>query len=165
VPGLLQTKGYGRPLLDALGLDQDKIGELLNVLATRQAILDGPDPVQFTAVLHESVLLHQLIGSSEVMSRQMAHLLAMSEHPNVTIQIVRGPGAYPGLPGAFEIASAHGEPDIVVIPTFEDQTSDSPALTRKAGILFEKIRRHAFTVEDSRGVIREAHHHWQSQQT
>jgi transcriptional regulator with XRE-family HTH domain len=163
VPGLLQAKEYARPLFEALGLEQDKVEELLSVLARRQSMLGGPDSVQFVAVLHQSVL-YQLIGSPEGMTRQMTHLLAMSEYPNVTIQIVRGPGAYPALSGGFQIASTHGEPDLVLVPTVEDLTSDSPELASKAGILFERVRRHALTVEDSRGVIREAHHHWESQQ-
>jgi transcriptional regulator with XRE-family HTH domain len=163
VPGLLQTDEYARTLFEALGLGQAEIEELLSVLARRRAILDDRDAVQLTAVLHESVL-HQLIGSASVLAGQLAHLLEMSERPNVTIHVVRGPGAYPGLTGPFQLASTHGEADIVGIPAVEDQTSTEPTLTRKAGVLFEKIRRHAFNVEDSRAVIREALHQWESKQ-
>jgi transcriptional regulator with XRE-family HTH domain len=162
VPGLLQTVDYARLLFDELGITQDKVDELVDVLKRRQSLLEGPDPVQLVAVLHEAVLYH-LIGSPQVMVAQLTHLLEMSARLNITIQVIRGPGAYPALTGAFEIATTHGEPDTVMMQAIEDETKIAPALTRKAAILFERVRRSALSVEETRAVIMEAKEHWESQ--
>ena len=46
----------------------------------------------------------------------------------------------------------------------EDQTTEERKLTRKAAILFEKIRGHALNVGDSRVILREARDQWNGQQ-
>lgn len=163
VPGLVQVEEYAQEMYDLPGIDRDWAAETVAFRMQRQAILSGDDPVQVSIVLDESVL-YMLMGTPAIMVKQLDRLLATSMLPNVTIQIARGKGAYWGLSGPFQIASAHGKPDTLLMSAFEDVTSGDPALTRKAAILFEKIRANALNVEDSRGAMTEARDHWESQQ-
>ncbi len=60
--------------------------------------------VHVTAVIHESVLNRE-VGSPETMCLQLEHLLAMSELPNVIVQVVKGGKYFFGLEGPFYIAT------------------------------------------------------------
>jgi hypothetical protein len=163
VPGLLQVQEYALAMYDLPGIDQDKAAETVAVYMDRQSLIDGPDAPQVIAVLDESVL-YRLIGTPATMVSQIDHLLEMSQRPNVTIQVARGKGAYWGLVGSFDIASGSKIPDTLKMLAVEDQTMDDAALPRKALILFEKLRGHALTIEDSRAALVEARDHWNSQQ-
>lgn len=162
-PGVLQVKEYALAMYDLPGIDKDEAAATVAVRLKRQSILDGPDPVQVIAILDESVL-YRRIGSPQVMAKQLTHLLEVSERPNVTIQVARGTGAYWGLVGEFQIASGDGMPDTLLMPGVEDQTMEDRRLSRKALILFEKLRGHALNVGESRAVLMEARDHWNSQQ-
>ena len=113
------------------GLDDDEAAEKAAVRLGRQAILDGPDPAHATAILYESVL-HRLVGTPAIMAAQLSRLLEMSRRRNVVIQVVRDTGYFPGLRGAFKIASGDGMPDTLLMEAVEDQTSHDRALTRTA---------------------------------
>lgn len=88
VPGLLQTAGYARAVMEAgLAGDSAQIGDYVRRRLERQAVLDQPDPPWMVIVLDEACLRRD-IGGSEVMREQIEHLLAMSERPNVNIQLL-----------------------------------------------------------------------------
>jgi transcriptional regulator with XRE-family HTH domain len=163
VPGPLQAREYAEAMYDLPGMDKDQAAERVAIRMERQSIIDGPDAPEIIAVLHEAVLSF-CMGSPEVMVAQLDHLLQMSQRPNVTIQAVRGRGAYWGLSGPFQIASGPEIPDTLLMLAVEDQTNEDPTLARKALTLFEKVRGYALNVEDSQAVIMEARTHWQSQQ-
>ena len=116
-----------------------------------------------TPVIYEPVL-HRRVGTPEIMAAQLEDLLEVSRHPNVVIQVVQEHGYLPGLRGQFEIASGLDIPDTLVMYNVEDQTQDDPSLVSKAAALFERIRGHALTIEESRAIIREAQQQWRSQQ-
>src|SRR6185437_9484932 len=50
VPGLVQTEAYARELFTAMGLDDAKVTEFLEVRMGRQAIIERPDPPDITIV-------------------------------------------------------------------------------------------------------------------
>lgn len=99
VPGLVQTEAYARELFTAMGLDDAKVAEFLEVRMGRQAIIDRPDPPDITIVLWEPVLSHQ-IGSRAVMCEQLARLIDMSNRASVTIHVLPSSlGPTPGSEG------------------------------------------------------------------
>jgi hypothetical protein len=151
-------------MYDLPGIDQEQAAAMVDVRMARQAILGGPDAPEVIAILDELVLRYRLIGTPETMVAQIDHLLEMSQWPNVTIQVARGTAAYWGLVGSFAIASREETPDTLLMYAVEDQTTEGRTLTRKAAILFEKIRGHALNVGDSRAVLMEAREFWNSQQ-
>ncbi|MER6243781.1 helix-turn-helix domain-containing protein [Streptomyces griseorubiginosus] len=89
VPGLLQTPDYTRAVVER-GLPTAPASEVNRrvELRTRRAqLLLRQDAPQLWAVIDESVLL-RVLGSREVMRDQLAHLVAMAQRPNVTLQII-----------------------------------------------------------------------------
>ncbi|MEU6687790.1 helix-turn-helix transcriptional regulator [Streptomyces sp. NPDC046832] len=89
VPGLLQTAAYTRAVVER-GLPNAPAAEVqrrVELRMHRARLLSRTDAPQLWAVIDESVLL-RVLGSTEVMREQLAHLAAMAERPNVTLQIV-----------------------------------------------------------------------------
>lgn len=164
VPGLLQAHEYATALFAEAGFDEDEAMAKADDRLARQSILNGDDPVHVTVVLHEPVLNHEL-GSPEAMHLQLEHLLAMSELPNVIIQVVRRGKYFFGLEANFEIATGDAIPDtLVMVASVEDHNSQEKALLREATKLFRDIQSRALNAEDSRTLIREALHRWSQQQ-
>lgn len=101
VPGLLQTPDYARAMLSSSDIDLLQADSRLVTRLNRQRILAGPDPVRLTALVGE-VAIREEIGSAEVMSDQMDHLLAMMDLPNISLRIVPANiGFHRGLIGSF----------------------------------------------------------------
>jgi hypothetical protein len=97
------------------------------------------------------------------MTAQLADLLEMCHQPNVIIQVVRDTGYFFGLEAVFYLASGHTIPDTLTMVTMEDQTTTDPAMVDKATAMFERIRGHALTIEESRVIIQEAVQRWSQQ--
>ena len=164
VPGLLQTREYAHAMYRMANLPEDEATEKADVRVNRQAVIERAQPPYVTAVVHE-LALYRLVGDAEVMVAQLARLLELSERRHITMQVVRDAGYFVGLEGAFEIASGDGMPDIVMMLAVEDQPSEDPTLTRGILALFERIRGHALSVEESRIIISEAIEKWKSRHT
>ncbi|GAA3230331.1 helix-turn-helix transcriptional regulator [Actinocorallia longicatena] len=104
IPGLLQTPEYTRAVTsmnpDADSTLHEATAELRK---QRQQVLHGPDPTIFQAVISESVF-HLLVGGSQVMREQAAHLHELAQRPNIELRIIpHGGGVHPGVDGAFTI--------------------------------------------------------------
>ncbi|MFC9502096.1 helix-turn-helix domain-containing protein [Streptomyces sp. NPDC057002] len=89
VPGLLQTPAYTRAVVER-GLPNAPAGEVrrrVELREQRARLLSRPEAPQLWAIIDESVLL-RVLGSTDVMREQLAHLVEMAGCPNVTLQIV-----------------------------------------------------------------------------
>lgn len=89
VPGLLQTEDYARAVV-LLGHNDAPYAEVERRVALRmrrQRLLDGPESPKLWAVIDEAAL-RRPIGGADVMRAQIEHLVAMAEHPQVTIEIM-----------------------------------------------------------------------------
>ncbi|MFD7411184.1 helix-turn-helix transcriptional regulator [Kitasatospora purpeofusca] len=86
IPGMLQTEDYMRQLFGTgeTPLSPDEIADTVRFRLERQQILDTSTTFHF--VVHEAALLMTFAGR-HVMRNQLAHLLALAEKPNVTVQI------------------------------------------------------------------------------
>ncbi|MFJ5305697.1 helix-turn-helix domain-containing protein [Streptomyces sp. NPDC088350] len=88
VPGLLQTDEYAREqLFTARPKDEDELEEQVTNRMSRQRLLYSEDPVQFRAVLDESVLRRPLREAAP-WQRQLERLLETTKLPNVTLQVL-----------------------------------------------------------------------------
>ncbi|MGW5673259.1 helix-turn-helix domain-containing protein, partial [Micromonospora sp. NPDC003776] len=89
VPGLLQTPAYARLRVTAGSLLCDGVDVEADVRAraVRQEVLRRPDPPRYTALLDERVCDP---GSTpdDVWRDQLRHLLALAEHPHVTVRLL-----------------------------------------------------------------------------
>jgi hypothetical protein len=162
MPGLLQTFEYAKAMFMMGGLDEDRAAAKATARVKRRDIIDAPDGTRLTALLYEP-LLNRLLGTPETMVEELEHLMAMSQLPNVVIQVIRETGYFPGMRGQFEIACGRTIPDTVVMVTLEDQTTTRPALVDGAIGLFEEIRGYALSVAESRVLIQEALQRWSQQ--
>ncbi|MGO9784449.1 MAG: helix-turn-helix domain-containing protein [Streptosporangiaceae bacterium] len=91
VPGLLQTEQYAREVLsgyqEVATISPRAIQRRIETRLTRQQILTRDGPLEYVALLDESVL-HRQRGDQSVMRRQLQRLADVSELQNVTIRIL-----------------------------------------------------------------------------
>jgi hypothetical protein len=89
IPGLLQTEDYARHCISATRpvLSGGEISRAVALRMTRQEILSQDEPPRLWAIIDESTLRRQ-VGGSDIMRAQCEHLLAMSRHPHVAIQVI-----------------------------------------------------------------------------
>ncbi|MBQ1122219.1 helix-turn-helix transcriptional regulator [Streptomyces sp. B15] len=85
MPGLLQTERYMSALFQP-PFPTDKARLMVETRRKRQAILDD-DEVHLRAVLDVSAL-HGTVGSHGLMIEQLEHVLTMSQHRNVDVQVL-----------------------------------------------------------------------------
>ena len=141
--------------------DPVKVAERLEVRMARQAILERPDPPDITIVLWEPVLHHQ-IGTGETMREQMARLVALSDMPTVTIQVLPSfQGANRGLGGAIQLAATADAPELLLSDSLvEDHLTNDPELVRRASSIFNNVRADALNRTGSRDILMEAVDRW-----
>jgi hypothetical protein len=122
IPGLLQTPGYARAVMQ-LGhsespLPQAEVERLVTLRVERQAVITRTlKPLRLWAVVDEAVL-RRGVGEPGVLREQLEHLLEVSRRPNVTLQIIPfHKGLYAATGGAFSILRfAEADlPDVVYI--------------------------------------------------
>ncbi|MFJ9848739.1 helix-turn-helix domain-containing protein [Streptomyces sp. NPDC101150] len=88
IHGLLQTKGYARSLLMAGGISGDQLTRQVDARMGRCEVLHADSAPHFRTILSEAVLCTPLADANE-WRKQLEHLVAMGEQPNITVQIVR----------------------------------------------------------------------------
>ncbi len=123
VPGLLQTEGYARAIM-RLGnaLTAEDVERRVEARLSRQQILNRESPPRLWAVIDEGALCRPMGGSS-VMREQVRHLIDMSDHPAVTLQVLPfTAGAHPAMGGPFTILR-FSEPDLRDAVYIEQLTS------------------------------------------
>lgn len=116
VPGLLQTRGYTEAVQNAseMRLSPEEIERLVDIRMKRQEILSRAKPPHLWAILDESVV-RRVVGSTEVMSEQLEHLLQANRSPDITLQVLPfAKGAHSAAMGSFVILGAT-EPSLDVV--------------------------------------------------
>lgn len=159
IPGSVQTADYARAIYEAWRHAPDTVDELVAARMERQSVL-GPDGPDVTIVLWEPVL-HNLIGSPDVMRGQIARLLDLYERRNMHIHVLPSRmGANMGLGGAIHLATTD-EDEVLMIEGFsEDIVTSDRARVRAAAASFNGVRSDALNREDSRAVLSEAVEKW-----
>ncbi|WP_282697049.1 helix-turn-helix transcriptional regulator [Streptomyces sp. CC208A] len=158
IPGLLQTPDYIRAVTVASQQWQtgDEIEKFVHVRLARQERLTGDSPLELWAVLSEGVLLQQ-VGGGQVMREQLEHLLAATELPNVTIQVLPfSRGAHASMFGPYVVLGFREEGALDVV--LADNPTGSIWLEREAEVsryqdLFDAARTSALSPVESRAVI------------
>jgi transcriptional regulator with XRE-family HTH domain len=156
VPGLLQTEAYARAVLETHpNTAREVVEERVAARVARQVILDReePAPPMLWVLLDENVLTRE-VGGPKVMHDQLVHLAEAARRPNVTVQVIPGVGAHPGLLGAFAIAEVTGLPAIVYLETaHEGQTLEDPDVGARMSVRFDALRTEALTGRASLSLI------------
>lgn len=98
IPGLLQTSDHAFAVFRVVipQLPEHEVALRLALRVERQHVLDGDNPPEFVAIVHEAAL-RMRFGGREVARAQLDHLLKKSEQPNVTLLVMPfEAGAFPG---------------------------------------------------------------------
>ncbi|MCX4474686.1 helix-turn-helix domain-containing protein [Micromonospora sp. NBC_01655] len=162
VPGLLQTEAYARALYEgAAQFVGEALEEQVVARLARQAVLDRPAPPQLVAVLDYTVL-ERPVGGPDVMREQLRHLVEVGRRPRVHLHLVpRGIGAYPGLNGAFVLATPPDSDDVGYLDnqlqgTIVERTVDVHSLRQ----VWESVRAEALPHGATLTAISEAAEAW-----
>jgi transcriptional regulator with XRE-family HTH domain len=117
VPGLLQTSEYSAAMIRGTEprLSNAELDNLVASRMARQTLLTRATAPRFLAVVHE-VALRMPVGEPGVMKRQLRHLLAIAERPNIDLHVVpTAAGAHAGLRGPFVILDFAEEPSLAFV--------------------------------------------------
>ncbi|MEV8630458.1 helix-turn-helix transcriptional regulator [Streptosporangium sp. NPDC051023] len=161
VPGLLQTSGYARAVLEAdPGVTDERVEELLTARLERQKLLTGE--TLLWSVIDEGVL-HRDVGAPGVMREQLAALLATSERRQVSVQVVPArAGVVTGMEGAFVIAGVEGSLDSVFVESATvGHVTDDPRDVAMICKRYEAIRSAALPARASADLIAKVMTQWQ----
>jgi transcriptional regulator with XRE-family HTH domain len=156
VPGLLQTEGYARALLD------DDDGQVMARL-DRQKLLarKAPPAPTIVTLLDERVLRHP-VGDREVMREQLEHL-ASSASRGLTVQIVPdAPRTAQHLDGSFVIATLEGSDVVYVEAPEQGLILSDPDVVGRFRRRWDIIRSEALPVGQSITLMLEAARQWSS---
>lgn len=124
VPGLLQTEAYAQALLQTgfPNAENEEVARRAELRVSRQEILNKPNAPRMWAVIDEGAL-RRPIGGPGVMSEQLRHLIDMTDHPSVTLQVLPfKAGAHAAGGGPF-VLLRFKEPDIPDVVYLEQLTS------------------------------------------
>ncbi|GAA2346548.1 helix-turn-helix domain-containing protein [Streptomyces sparsogenes] len=159
VHGLLQTEGYAHAVVTR-GQPQASRAEVERRVALRlerQKLLVSERAPAFHVVLDEAAL-HRPYGGRAVMRAQLQHLIAVSEQPNVTLQVMPFSfGGHAGESGAFTLLR-FPESDLPDIVYLEQLTSalylDKPEEVGQYRRVLERLSEDGLSEEKSRDVLR-----------
>jgi transcriptional regulator with XRE-family HTH domain len=154
VPGLLQSRSYAREVI-RLGhpaISADELNRRVELRMGRKQPLSRPTAPRLWAALDEAVLRRPM-GDASVMREQVEHLLEMTEHPNVTLQIVPfSVGGHSAAGGPFSILR-FAEPELSDVVYLEQLTSalyiDKPVEVDRYLEVMERLCVQAETAPDS----------------
>lgn len=157
VPGLFQTEDYARATLSRQpNTTDERVAELLAARMARQEILSrkAPPPPLLWGLLDEGAL-YRPVGGPKVMHDQLLHLVAMSERPNVTIQILPySAGGHSGLAGAFMLADFPNSQSILFMNEIAGgQVVEDAAVVAVASLHFSALRSDALPQLASRDLM------------
>jgi transcriptional regulator with XRE-family HTH domain len=152
VPGLLQTEEYARAVTLLAYSNPKEINRRVSLRMARQARVSGAEQLSLGVVLDEAVLSRP-IGGRSVMRDQLAHLIEMSQRPNVTIQVLPFKvGGHAAAGGSFSVLH-FAESDLSDIVYLEQlstaQYLEKPEMVRNYLAVIERLRLEAATPADS----------------
>ena len=161
VPGLLQVKEYAHAILCA-GQPTAPPGEIdrqVELRLDRQHLLTREEPPQLWVVLSEAVLRIR-VGGADVLRSQLEHLVAMSELPHVTIQVLPFSSDAHAMPiGSFSILEfpEPADPDVIYLEYLGGCLYlESAEEVGRYALAFDHLRVEALGAAQSLDVIRMA---------
>ncbi|ACZ00218.1 helix-turn-helix domain-containing protein [Thermomonospora curvata] len=160
IPGLLQTEGYIRAVMDAAPTipSDEEVERRVAVRLKRQELLENGDAPDVWVILNEAAVRRE-VGGPEVMREQLAHLVELSQLNTVTLQVLPfSAGAHPALQHGFTILgfAEPTDPDVVYV---EYATGGLYLELRSEvdiyGTYFDHLRAKALAPDESRRLIME----------
>lgn len=98
LPGLLQTPGYAREVLEVGGLEGDELDQQAAARMSRREVLEGDGAPPFRTILSEAVLRTPMRDAGEWRA-QLKYLAETGERPGVTVHVLLQSSGLHGLMG------------------------------------------------------------------
>ncbi|MEU6235017.1 helix-turn-helix transcriptional regulator [Kitasatospora sp. NPDC047058] len=157
IPGLLQTEEYARELIShsCPPLDDETVEARVAARVQRQEKLRNSPTVLFGFVIYEAAF-RAVVGSADLMHRQLDHLLDAGALRNVSIQVLPiGRAAYAGLSGSLVLLESPDHDRLAYVEAQDTGSLYSDAdkvstLAQRYGM----IRMQALGAEESAEFIR-----------
>ncbi|MGH8996027.1 MAG: helix-turn-helix domain-containing protein [Acidimicrobiales bacterium] len=145
LPGLLQCPEY----MDAVS-DPDA----RQVRTARQKRLTDDDPLRLRVVLDEAVV-RRVVGTAEVMGKQIRHLIDVASLPNITIQILPFTVFHPEIAGSFTALRFPEEPMNTIYIGFAGGAVylEKPADVGRHATTFERLAELALDEEETTTLL------------
>lgn len=158
VPGLLQCPEYVAAVvrLTHSGEPAEEIQRRVDLRVRRQRILSALHPPALWVVIDEAAL-RRPFGGVEVLRAQIGHLIAASEHPHVTVQVLPySVGGHAAAGGAFSMLR-FAEPDLPDI-VFLEQLTSAVYLDKRRDVehyqgVMDRLSMQAATPKDTRQIL------------
>lgn len=158
IHGLLQTEEYARAviLLGNPTAPPEEIDRRVAVRMRRQRLLGTATGPRVLAIADEAVL-RRPCGGTEVMRRQLQHLVGLAERPWLTLQIMPlGSGGLAAQSGAFTVLS-FPEPDLADLVYVEQFTTalylDKPAEVTEYSAAMDRLRADSLSPERTLALL------------
>ncbi|MDG4807991.1 DUF5753 domain-containing protein [Micromonospora sp. WMMD1120] len=162
VPGLLQTEGYARAVLNTGGLvAPSEVDLIVAGRLERQAVLGRDDPPQLVVVIDE-VVLRRLVGDRAVMAGQLAHLAVVAEWEHVQVRVIPADGPWhTGLAGPFVLGRLPDGTELAYLDNqLRGQVVTDPVDVASLGRRWESVAGEALPQRRSTELIREVATTW-----
>lgn len=156
--GLFQTEAYARAVLLSAKPNPtaEELERALTLRIARQERLHGDQSPILRVVLDEAVL-HRAVGGPEVMAKQLAHLVEVSELPAVDLRVLPfAVGAHRAVGAGFTVLRFEDTPGMDVVYTENLRSAaylEKPADLDHYVQVFEEIVGAALTPEESRELL------------
>ncbi|MEU4425356.1 helix-turn-helix transcriptional regulator [Actinoplanes sp. NPDC024001] len=160
VPALLQTEEYARALLsEGAKVVPTDVAQRATVRMHRQSILYRPIPARLWVILDEAVL-RRVVGSPELMHRQLDKLVASAGRPNIRLQVVPfSEGVHLGMEGDFvmlDFADPNDPPLVYADGLAGVALREKAEDVARFAAIFDTIAEHALPPGESRTMIESA---------
>ncbi|OLT12714.1 hypothetical protein BJF79_21690 [Actinomadura sp. CNU-125] len=157
LPGLLQTAGYARALMNA-GQPADELDALVAKRTERQSIHERDKPPRMWFVIDESAL-HRPVGGPQVMREQLQHVLDMvARFPNIQVRVLPYESVtWAGLDGSFTVLGFAAGSEVAYHESpGAGQVIDSPDRVSSTAVRFGLVMGEALPVSASLAMITKA---------
>jgi hypothetical protein len=160
IPGLLQTEDYARAVLERHPhVTPEEVAERVSARLARQSVLTRDSPPRVYVLLDENVLRRE-IGGPQIMAQAVGHLAALAARPRVTVQLLPGTGAHPGLSGSVAMAETPDAQVVHVEGFTGGVTTDAPGTVGETVERLDTLRAYAFRRSESLRMIEQAADIW-----
>ncbi|MDK1472450.1 helix-turn-helix transcriptional regulator [Streptomyces sp. 549] len=158
VPGLLQTEGYARAMLNT---GRPGCEEVLQArVATRlgrQNVLDRTEAPVLWCIIDESVV-RRPVGGREEMRSQLAHLVQAAARPRVVLQVLPfDQGEYAAMDGALTVLTLSDGRRVAYLEGHNSGVLvENQARVSELALTYDLLRAQALPPDRSVAMIREA---------
>ncbi|MFF3598608.1 helix-turn-helix domain-containing protein [Kitasatospora indigofera] len=158
-PGLWQTGGYGKRLLE-LGLPRATPGEIEErwaVRESRQALISGDEPPHIWVVLDE-VVVRRPVGGPRTMRDQIDHVLELTAGPDAVVQVLPfAAGGHGSMAGSITLLDFVDAPRAAYVEGYVvGQLVESPREVAEIALTYDFLQAAAMSPQESRAWLRRA---------